>query len=302
MKLFFSILSFLFSISVSAQDFNSEDYIRKFHKMAIAEMHSYSIPASITLAQGILESGNGNSELALKSKNHFGIKCHKGWTGKKTYHDDDEEQECFRRYKKVSDSYRDHSEFLKNRERYAFLFKYKTSDYKSWAKGLKKAGYATHPDYATKLITLIKRYDLSQYDSASRSGKRNVKKPKRKERKEIFKSTNGLKFVLADVGDNFDVIATEQSLWLWQLLEFNDLTADGSLKTGDRVYIEFKKNKSSVEFHLVKKGETFYSISQLYGVRLAKLYHKNRVEVGAQVQVGQKVFLRKRKSRNYSAE
>ena len=302
MKLFFALLSFLFSISVCAQDFNSEDYIRKFHKMAIAEMHRYSIPASITLAQGILESGNGNSELALKSKNHFGIKCHKGWTGKKTYHDDDQEQECFRRYNKVSDSYRDHSEFLKNSERYAFLFKYKTSDYESWAKGLKKAGYATHPDYATKLINLIKRYNLSQYDSASKSGKRNIKKPKRKDRKEIFKSTDGLKFVLADPGDNFDVIATEQSLWLWQLLEFNDLTSDGSLKMGDRVYLEYKKNRSSVEFHLVKKGETFHSISQLYGVRLAKLYHKNRVEVGAQVQVGQKVFLRKRKLRNYSAE
>mgnify|MGYP006139430193 CR=1 FL=1 len=302
MKLLLSLVSLLISFCVCAQDSNSEDYIRKFHKMAIAEMHAYSIPASITLAQGILESGNGNSGLALKSKNHFGIKCHKGWNGRKVYHDDDKEQECFRKYKKVSDSYRDHSEFLKNRERYAFLFQYNMTDYKLWAKGLKKAGYATHPKYAEKLINLIERFDLAQYDTASKSGKRKVKKPKRKYRKEIFKSENGLKFVLADVGDNFDIIATEQSLWLWQLLEFNDLVADKSLNINDRVYLEHKKNRSRTEFHLVEEGETLYSIAQLHGLRLAKLYHKNRLKVGAQLQAGQKVFLRKRKPRNYSAE
>ena len=302
MKLFFSLLGLLVSFYASAQDSNSEQYIRNFHKMAISEMHSYSIPASITLAQGILESGNGKSELAVKSKNHFGIKCHKGWNGRKVYHDDDKEQECFRKYKKVSDSYRDHSEFLKNRDRYAFLFKYKMTDYKSWAKGLKKAGYATHPKYAEKLISLIERFDLAQYDTASKSGKRKVKKPKRKHRKKVFKTENRLKFVLADAGDNFDIIATEHSLWLWQLLEFNDLVADKILDVNDRVYLEFKKNRSRTEFHLVEEGETLYSIAQLHGLRLAKLYHKNRLEIGAQLKVGQSVFLRKRKPRNYSVE
>ena len=302
MKLLFSVVTIIFSFSLVAQDLSSEDYIHKFHKMAIAEMHEYGIPASITLAQGILESGNGNSVLSVKSRNHFGIKCHKGWTGKKVYHDDDEQQECFRKYKKVADSYRDHSEFLKNRERYADLFTYKITDYKSWARGLKKAGYATHPEYATKLISLIERYDLGQYDTASKSGKRKVKKPRRKDRKEIFKSANGLKYVLSNIGDTYDVIATEQSLWMWQLLEFNDLDLDVILKKDVRVYLEFKKKRSKSEFHLVEEGETLYAISQLHGLRLAKLEHKNRLERGEVIEIGQKIFLRKRKPKNYSAE
>jgi len=302
MKFLFSLVTFIFSFSLVAQDLSSEDYIHKFHKMAIAEMHEYGIPASITLAQGILESGNGNSELSVKSRNHFGIKCHKGWTGKKVYHDDDEEHECFRKYKKVADSYRDHSEFLKNRERYAELFTYKIIDYKSWARGLKKAGYATHPEYATKLIGLIERFDLAQYDSASKSGKRKVKKPKRKVRKEIFISQNGLKFVLSNSGDTYDKLATEQSLWMWQLLEFNDLSKDKILNQGERVYLEFKKNRSKSEFHLVEEGETLYSISQQHGLRLAKLEHKNRLQSNSKLEIGQKVFLRKRKPKNYSAE
>lgn len=295
------LLVTLIGCSLSAQEMSSEDYIQKFHEIAIDEMHSYGIPASITLAQGILESGNGNSELSIKSKNHFGIKCHKGWTGKKVYHDDDEENECFRKYKKVADSYRDHSEFLKNRDRYAFLFDYKMTDYKSWARGLKKAGYATHPEYAERLISLIERYDLAQYDKATKSGKRKVKKPKRKERKEIHKSANGLKYVLSNEGDNFDRIATEQSLWLWELLEFNDREKDERLAEGVIVYLEFKKTKSKSEFHIVEQGETLYSISQVHGIQLAKLRHKNRLSKDQDVKVGQKLFLRKRMPKNYSA-
>ena len=302
MKLLFSLFTFIFYFSLVAQDFSSEDYIHKFHKMAIVEMQAYGIPASITLAQGILESGNGNSQLSVKSRNHFGIKCHKDWTGKKVYHDDDEEQECFRKYKKVSDSYRDHSEFLKTRDRYSDLFTYKITDYKAWATGLKKAGYATHPEYATKLISLIERYDLAQYDTVSKSVKRKVNKPKRRDRKEIFKSLNGLKYVLSLPGDDFDKIATEQSLWLWQLLEFNDLKENKSLKNGERVYLEFKKNRSKSDFHLVEEGETLYIISQQHGLRLAKLECKNRLKSDYKLEVAQKIFLRKRKPKNYSAE
>ena len=300
MKTCFYVLVVSISTMVFGQQSESEQYIRKYHKIAIDEMHSYGIPASITLAQGILESGNGNSTLSRKSKNHFGIKCHKGWTGKKTYHDDDEEQECFRRYKKVSDSYRDHSEFLKNRERYAFLFKYKTSDYKSWAKGLKKAGYATHPEYAEKLINLIQRYDLDQYDKSSKSGKRKVKKPKRKYRKEIFKTDNGLKYVLALKGENYDLIAKQQSLWLWELLTYNDRESDVNLLPNERVYLEAKKKKSKTEFHHVKAGETLHAISQSYGIQLEKLCHKNRIKIDAKLLEGQKLFLRKRIPKNYS--
>lgn len=139
-------------------------YISQYATVAMDEMKKYKIPASVTLAQGILESGNGVSNLALKSNNHFGIKCHKGWKGKYVRHDDDEEQECFRKYKYVKTSYRDHSEFLANRSRYAFLFDLKKDDYKGWAKGLKKAGYATDKKYPTKLIRLIETYDLDHYD------------------------------------------------------------------------------------------------------------------------------------------
>lgn len=287
----------LYSISVVAQEATTEDYIRKYHKIAIDEMHSYGIPASITLAQGILESGNGNSDLAHKSNNHFGIKCHKNWNGRKVYHDDDAKNECFRKYRKVSDSYRDHSEFLKNRDRYAFLFDYKMTDYTAWAKGLKKAGYATHPEYAEKLINLIERFDLALYDRATKFGKRKVKKPKRRERKKIYKSENGLKYVLAEAGDNYDIISTELSLWMWELLSFNDCEKDQQLAQGDVVYLEMKKKKAKSEYHIVKEDETLHFISQLHGMKLASLQFKNRLKKDQNIQVGQKLFLRKRKSR-----
>ena len=141
------------------------DYIEKYHSIAILEMKKYKIPASITIAQGLLESGMGLGRLAVKANNHFGIKCHKKWKGKKIYHDDDKKQECFRKYKNPSESYRDHSLFLVNRERYSFLFNLKTKNYKGWAKGLKKAGYATDPKYPEKLISLIERFNLDKFDS-----------------------------------------------------------------------------------------------------------------------------------------
>ena len=139
-------------------------YIEKFGPIAKSEMHKYKIPASITLAQGLLESGFGYGRLALKGNNHFGIKCHSDWEGKRIYHDDDKKGECFRVYKDPVTSYRDHSLFLTTRSRYDFLFNIKTNDYKGWAKGLKKAGYATDPKYPDKLISLIERFDLTRFD------------------------------------------------------------------------------------------------------------------------------------------
>jgi flagellum-specific peptidoglycan hydrolase FlgJ len=138
-------------------------YISVYKDIAMQEMRIYNIPASITLAQAILESGSGKGTLAVKANNHFGIKCH-DWKGKKVYHDDDRRQECFRKYKNSNNSFRDHSEFLANRKRYASLFKLKKYDYKSWAKGLRLAGYATDKKYPQKLIGLIERYELYQYD------------------------------------------------------------------------------------------------------------------------------------------
>ena len=163
MKKFLLIL-FLFSSFWGFSQSKTENYISKYSSVAVDEMNRYNIPASITLAQGILESGNGESRLATEGNNHFGIKCHGNWSGKTIIEDDDEKGECFRKYDKVADSYRDHSLFLTERGRYSFLFEYKKSDNKKWAKGLKKAGYATNPIYLTLLIDLIERYELYTYD------------------------------------------------------------------------------------------------------------------------------------------
>ena len=158
----------LFSFQLSAQNMTRDEYIDKYKDEAIYQMKKYKIPASITLAQGILESGDGNSELAKKSNNHFGIKCHSDWKGERVYHDDDIKDECFRKYNTVRDSYDDHSEFLL-RSRYADLFEYALTDYKSWAKGLKKAGYATNPNYAKLLIKIIEENELYKLDNEIKS-------------------------------------------------------------------------------------------------------------------------------------
>jgi hypothetical protein len=164
MKKWIFILLLFSSFLVVAQN-KTERYIEKYQSVAIAEMDRYGIPASITLAQGILESGNGESRLATEGKNHFGIKCHENWNGKTIIEDDDVKGECFRKYSKVADSYRDHSLFLTERGRYSFLFEYQKTDYKAWAKGLKKAGYATNPIYPKLLIDLIEKYDLRRFDN-----------------------------------------------------------------------------------------------------------------------------------------
>lgn len=171
MKINFTVLSLLLVFHIAAQN-KSELYIKKYKDIAISEMNSYGIPASITLAQGILESGNGESRLAVDGNNHFGIKCHNNWNGETIIEDDDEKGECFRKYSNVGDSFRDHSLFLKERGRYEFLFEYKITNYKKWARGLKKAGYATNPKYASLLINIIKKYNLTQYDNLSSDRKK----------------------------------------------------------------------------------------------------------------------------------
>ena len=165
---------------------NTLNYIRKWAPLAVREMHKYKIPASITLAQGILESGSGKSQLASKSKNHFGIKCHTGWKGGRVYHDDDARGECFRNYPFVESSYEDHSEFLTQRRRYAFLFSYGSKNYKKWAKGLKKAGYATDPKYPRKLISLIENYELYKFDNVRKKDFKYVEtKPQKQKTKKV---------------------------------------------------------------------------------------------------------------------
>ena len=170
MKFFFNLFFFL-SLTSFSQTL-TDDYINDYRDLAIEEMNLYNIPASITLSQGILESSNGTSMLATKANNHFGIKCHSSWEGDRVFHDDDEKGECFRKYNTVEDSYRDHSLFLANSSRYSFLFEIPIENYKSWAKGLKKAGYATNPKYSKLLINIIKRYNLDQYDNTNQSSRK----------------------------------------------------------------------------------------------------------------------------------
>ena len=189
-----NLLTLILAFCVSVATFASPDekspqekYIEQYAPLAVSEMYRSGVPASITLAQGLLESGNGQSELARKSNNHFGIKCHNNWKGGRVYFDDDEKGECFRKYHHPSESYRDHSDFLRFRDRYKFLFDYRVTDYKSWAHGLKKAGYATDPAYPKKLIKLIEEYNLSQYDRkpASFGKSYNKKDDKKQEQKAV---------------------------------------------------------------------------------------------------------------------
>lgn len=191
-----NIIVFLL-ILVSLHSFadDTQEYIRKYRKIAVKEMRKYGIPASITLAQGILESGSGNSRLAKKGKNHFGIKCTSDWNGRTIREDDDKKDECFRRYRKAKHSYRDHSEFIATKKRYQFLFEYDKRDYKSWANGLKKAGYATNPNYPTLLINLIEKYDLEKYDK--RGARRMIRKEDR-----AYKESNNSKAIDSTVTVN----------------------------------------------------------------------------------------------------
>ena len=267
--------------SVVAQRITRTQYIDKYSKIAVREMNRVGIPASITLAQGILESGDGNSTLARKANNHFGIKCHKGWQGESMYRDDDLPNECFRSYKDADQSFVDHSEFLCTHKRYAFLFEYGTTDYKSWAKGLKQAGYATSPTYAERLIEIIESNDLTRFD-------KNVEPESTpEERTEIAEQTNN--FIEVEVndlevspfgkiktnnrtdyvevmpGDNIESLADRYWLEPWQLRMFNELDAKAKLKVGQRLYISRKQSKAEKKYktHTVKKGETMHDIAQL---------------------------------------
>ena len=235
-----------------------EQYIARYADIAVSERKRSGVPASITLAQGMLESANGQSELAVKGNNHFGIKCH-DWTGARMYYDDDRKGECFRKYRSPEASFRDHSDFLRYRDRYKFLFDFNTTDYESWAYGLKKAGYATDPAYPQKLIRLIEDYDLDRFDKAS-YGKvpatpAELETPRplsdRQGRtmhlsltRQLF-SQNGVPFVYAVEGETYADIAKYYSLFLKEILRYNDLDEDCSLSPGTVVYLQPKKGRAA---------------------------------------------------------
>lgn len=326
----FSIFVFLLFFSMVANSQNKlsrKEYIELYKIIAIQEMHRSGIPASITMAQGCLESNNGNSVLSKKSNNHFGIKCKTDWSGMRVYHNDDEANECFRRYTTVEESYEDHTDFLMSNLRYASLFKYKHTDYKSWAKGLKSAGYATDPSYAERLIQIIEDEKLYLLDDvkpselaalttkekgnkSSESASSAVKEIKDKTVKAFDEYSinpygdrdvverNGLVATIAKTGDTYEDIAREYDMKNWEIYTYNDLNkTEVAPKVGEVVYLERKRFSAPKgnQTHQVKEGETLWSISQQYGMRKKCLIKKNRLSKDTQVAPGDKLYLRKKK-------
>ena len=267
----------LCALSAQAQTRNKqyEDYIKKYSDIAVREMKRYHIPASITLAQGLLESGAGQSVLARKSNNHFGIKCGGDWRGPSVSHDDDARGECFRAYKHPEESYEDHSKFLAGRPRYAGLFKLKITDYKGWAHGLKKAGYATNPQYAEKLIGIIELYNLHKYDT-----KEGVKWMKQNPEPHQPYVSNELLYIVVRAGDTWKSISKEFDISQSKLRKYNDLYKGYNLRVGDILYLEKKKRKASKDniVHVLRSGESMYTVSQKYGIRLKNLYKLNKMQ------------------------
>ncbi len=289
------ILLLGFSQISSAQDISIQEYIDEYKALAVAEMKRAGIPASITMAQGILESRNGNSYLAKVGNNHFGIKCHTDWTGKKIHLDDDAPNECFRKYKSVYESFIDHSNFLTRKGRYSSLFELDPLDYKNWAKGLKAAGYATDPQYANKLVTLIERYQLSKFDLPGGIDCDNIVLDL-----PAITYYNRIKTVIFTCDITIAQVARAYKIDEKKLKKYNDFDSD-VIPANNKVYFQPKRNKGpfGLKTHIVQKGETMSSISQLYGMKLNCVYHRNRMDEDKQQQpaVGQEINLRgKRKS------
>lgn len=294
-------------------------YIDAFREIAIGKMREYKIPASITLAQGILESGAGRSDLAVLANNHFGIKCHKGWQGDYFIKDDDAKGECFRKYLKAEESFSDHSLFLTSRAHYAPLFKLDILDYKGWAYGLKAAGYATNPNYPQLLIKIIEDHRLFVYDSAglrapdvTRSedpvlpemttpaidsadkGPDLKKYESGPSDRQVF-LLNGVKCVVAIRGDTFTALSVDFKLTPADLYYYNDLAPGAMLKAGDVIFLGKKGKTTTRDFHLVKTGETLHQISQMYGVRLALLERRNHISNRETLTPGTKIWLNTKK-------
>lgn len=334
MRKLLTFLVAIMALQVSAQkNLTRAEYIEKYKQIAIDEMNRTGVPASISLAQGILESGDGNSTLARNANNHFGIKCH-GWQGETIYHDDDRPNECFRSYKNANESYVDHSDFLTSHQRYAFLFDYSTTDYKKWANGLKKAGYATSNTYATMLIKIIEENKLYEYDKpnkalakaetdktngvkdkdASKTDKKSKSKRGKKSQEtsaityaelapdeaEVapfgdVRTENNVDYVLVHRGDDMKSISEHYGILAAQIYRYNDLPKNTPINEGERLYIQAKKSKASAQYstHTVAEGETMLSISQRYAIKLKSLYKMNGMEQGTQPSVGDVIKLRK---------
>ncbi len=315
--------SFVFA---NGEEITRSQYIETWKEEAVYQMAMHGIPASITLAQGILESRDGNSRLAKEGNNHFGIKCHSDWRGDRIYEDDDERNECFRQYRNARESFDDHADFLK-KPRYASLFELEPTDYKGWARGLKECGYATNPQYAQSLIRIIEENNLQQYDEqglayardnnlAQRKsntpkahlplseGKKHTKKHTDStdgERqsitlagsREVKVSENRIRYVIAQEGDTPELIAREIDLNVFILNRFNDFDSHTELKPGDLVYLQPKRMKAAESEYVSVEGDTWFSISQQHGIKLKQLCKLNGATRDKIIAAGTRVKLKK---------
>lgn len=275
-------------------------YINRYADMAVDQMDRYGVPASITLAQGLLESRAGTSRLATRGNNHFGIKCGGIWSGPYMLVNDDAPNEKFRVYSSVAESYEDHSRFLRYGRRYAFLFDLRKTDYKAWARGLKKAGYATSPTYASALIELIERYDLHEYDKGRRKQHREeTEKEKVQERAGAMhqvRRCNGQYYIVAREGDTYASLGRLMDVKEKKLRQYNDVDERYTLRAGDIVYLGKKSRHASKQmkrrYHVMESGESLYSISQRYGIRLASLCKMNPIDRNYHFSVGDEIRIR----------
>lgn len=320
-----------FSVTVQAQKEKTLAYINAYKELAITEMMRTGVPAAIKLAQGILESQSGESDLAKHSNNHFGIKCKTEWTGEKTYHDDDARGECFRVYTNPAESFKDHSDFLKTRAHYAFLFKIDPTDSEAWAKGLKKAGYATLPTYPQRLLKVIKDYQLDEYSLVAIARLKNgetpdqittvaVSKPfvpapviqevslktkfpaavmpdpvtttKNSQYPDGIFTINHAKVIYANAGVSLLALADQHALSLSKLLDYNELPEMDILDTNRLLFLEKKMKKGAADLHLVTTDETLHDICQKEGIRMESLLEYNKLKKGASLSAGEKLYLR----------
>ena len=325
-----ALTAFVLAIAAGARAqvrLTREEYVDRYKHIAVAQMERYGIPASITMAQGILESDCGNSLLSMPSNNHFGIKCKRGWTGRKVYHDDDVKGECFRAYPSVEASYRDHAEFLDSQPRYDSLFAYDATDYRSWARGLKAAGYATAPDYAQRLIRIIEETQLYLLDRpdglrlwASRTGHAGDPEQWFASQSSVADAraeaavdpddyrvtinahegynvymTNGVHYVLAKENDTFEHIGQLFRLSPRNLRKFNDLKDKRAQPmTGEVVYIERKKKhwEGNSRHHIAREGETAYAVGQSYAIRTRSIEKMNRLKRGEAIAAGRQIRIK----------
>ena len=307
-------------LSLFSQRITPEEYIQTYKDIAMREMRDYGIPASITLAQGLLESGAGNSALAREAKNHFGIKCHKGWDGKTYYMDDDEKDECFRKYKNAEESFRDHSLFLKTSGRYSALFDLEITDYRSWAKGLKAAGYATNPKYAQLLIDRIELYDLTKYDQIalgqrtddnqlpeiepedellelafSPTNRASFELVDMTAEKRFIYENNGVRFVYAKEGETPEQLAAAFGIKFKRFCQYNLLRRPDEMvfHSGDVVYLSKLKNRNwKAKKYTVAEGETLRDVALRFAVKPQRILRMNGLKENTRLSKGQVLWLR----------